>query len=95
MSGNSPLSPHAALGQALRSLRLAAGLSQEQLGLESGVQRNFTPGSIETTGIPTDMGIEGEGFFIIKADNDQQAYTRDGTQISNQLTLKFETISAE
>ncbi len=41
MSGISPLSPHAALGQALRSLRLAAGLSQEQLGLESGVQRNF------------------------------------------------------
>lgn len=28
-------------GAALRRLRLAAGLSQEQLGLESGVQRNF------------------------------------------------------
>jgi transcriptional regulator with XRE-family HTH domain len=25
----------------LRRLRLAAGMSQEQLGLESGVQRNF------------------------------------------------------
>lgn len=41
MSGNTPLTPHAAFGQALRGLRLAAGLSQEQLGLESGVQRNF------------------------------------------------------
>ncbi len=41
MSGNTSLTPHAAFGQALRSLRLAAGLSQEQLGLESGVQRNF------------------------------------------------------
>ena len=41
MSGNGSLSPHAALGQALRSLRMDAGLSQEQLGLESGVQRNF------------------------------------------------------
>jgi transcriptional regulator with XRE-family HTH domain len=41
MLGNSPLTPHAALGSALRRLRLAAGLSQEQLGLESGVQRNF------------------------------------------------------
>ncbi|HEY3048272.1 MAG TPA: helix-turn-helix transcriptional regulator [Polaromonas sp.] len=41
MSGNPPITPHAALGLALRSLRLAAGLSQEQLGLESGVQRNF------------------------------------------------------
>ena len=28
-------------GEALRRVRLAAGLSQEQLGLESGVQRNF------------------------------------------------------
>jgi transcriptional regulator with XRE-family HTH domain len=41
MSGSSPITPHAALGQALRASRLAAGLSQEQLGLESGVQRNF------------------------------------------------------
>lgn len=28
-------------GAALRRVRLAAGLTQEQLGLESGVQRNF------------------------------------------------------
>ena len=28
-------------GAALRRLRLAAGFSQEQLGLEAGVQRNF------------------------------------------------------
>jgi transcriptional regulator with XRE-family HTH domain len=41
MLGTSPLPPHAAFGQVLRTHRLAAGLSQEQLGLESGVQRNF------------------------------------------------------
>ncbi len=41
MSGNAPITPHAAFGQVLRKLRLAAGWSQEQLGLESGVQRNF------------------------------------------------------
>lgn len=28
-------------GVALRRVRLAAGMSQEQLGLEAGVQRNF------------------------------------------------------
>lgn len=28
-------------GEALRRVRLAAGMTQEQLGLESGVQRNF------------------------------------------------------
>ncbi len=41
MSGKHPITPQVALGKALRKLRLAAELSQEQLGLESGVQRNF------------------------------------------------------
>lgn len=41
MSGESPIPPHVAYGLVLRKHRLAVGLSQEQLGLESGVQRNF------------------------------------------------------
>jgi transcriptional regulator with XRE-family HTH domain len=41
MLGNASISPHEAFGQVLRKHRLGAGLSQEQLGLESGVQRNF------------------------------------------------------
>lgn len=41
MLGKTSLPPHAAFGQVLRQHRLAAGMSQEQLGLESGVQRNF------------------------------------------------------
>lgn len=41
MVGTRPVKPDAAFGRALRRLRLAAELTQEQLGLESGVQRNF------------------------------------------------------
>ena len=41
MLGDSPITPQVALGIVLRKLRLAAGMSQEKLGLESGVQRNF------------------------------------------------------
>ncbi len=41
MSGTPPITPHAAFGLALHKHRKAAGMSQEQLGLESGVQRNF------------------------------------------------------
>lgn len=35
------VSPHEALEQVLRKHRLATEMSQEQLGLKSGVQRNF------------------------------------------------------
>jgi transcriptional regulator with XRE-family HTH domain len=41
MSGGSSINPQLAFGKALRSFRLTAGLTQEQLSLESGVQRNF------------------------------------------------------
>ena len=41
MLGSRSISPHEAFGQVLRKHRLAAGLSQEQLGLESDIQRNF------------------------------------------------------
>lgn len=41
MSGNAPITPHAAFGQVLRKMRQAEGWSQEQLGLEAGIQRNF------------------------------------------------------
>ncbi|OQW85816.1 MAG: hypothetical protein BWK72_20300 [Rhodoferax ferrireducens] len=41
MSGNAFIAPTVAFGRVLRKHRLAVGLSQEQLGLESGVQRNF------------------------------------------------------
>lgn len=41
MVGKSPVDYELPFGVALRRLRRAAGLTQEQLGLESGVQRNF------------------------------------------------------
>jgi transcriptional regulator with XRE-family HTH domain len=41
MLGINSVTPQVAFGRALRSCRLALGMSQEQLGLESGVQRNF------------------------------------------------------
>lgn len=41
MVGNSSGAFELRFGAALRRLRLAAGMSQEQLGLEAGVQRNF------------------------------------------------------
>jgi transcriptional regulator with XRE-family HTH domain len=41
MRGKRTVSPATAFGLALRRLRLSAGLSQEQLAFDAGVQRNF------------------------------------------------------
>jgi flagellar hook protein FlgE len=53
--------------------------SQIGLGAQIGsVQRSFTPGSVETTGVPSDLAIEGEGFFILRSPENEGIYTRDG-----------------
>lgn len=41
MVGKSSAESELQFGAALRRLRLAAGMSQERLGLEAGIQRNF------------------------------------------------------
>lgn len=52
--------------------------NQRGLGAEvAAIDRDFTNGQIEPTGKPTDMAIDGAGFFIVKGDTQQ--FTRDGT----------------
>lgn len=60
----------------------SGGVNPTQIGLGAVVgatQRNFTPGSIETTGIASDLAIQGNGLFIVRKPDGQQAYTRDGS----------------
>ena len=52
--------------------------SQRGLGAAVGsIEKNWEAGALESTGKTLDMGIDGEGFFIVQGK--QQAYTRDGT----------------
>lgn len=54
----------------------------KQIGLGTRVaatQRIFTQGPLQTTDNPTDVGIQGEGFFRITLPDGTTAYTRDGT----------------
>lgn len=54
----------------------------------AGVQRLHTQGPVEQTQRPTDLAIEGEGFFQVQMANGEIAYTRDGSlEISDQGTL--------
>lgn len=54
----------------------------------AGVQRVEVQGPLEQTGRPTDLAIEGDGFFQVQMPDGQIAYTRDGGfSISDQGTL--------
>lgn len=60
----------------------SGGVNPTQIGLGAVVgatQRNFTHGSIETTGIGSDLAIQGNGLFIVQKPDGSLAYTRDGS----------------
>ncbi len=67
----SPAGPSANLG----------GRNPSQVGLGvriSGIQRDFTGGTLQPTGKNTDVAIEGNGFFILNQSGSTR-YTRAGT----------------
>lgn len=62
------------------------GTNAIEVGLGSMVgatQRNMQQGSTETTGLTTDMAIDGDGFFVVRSADNRQAYTRDGSFLLN------------
>ncbi|MBX3394085.1 MAG: flagellar hook-basal body complex protein [Phycisphaerae bacterium] len=60
---------------------LQGGTNPVQIGLGAAIgaiQRSFTPGSVETTGVPSDLAIEGDGFFVLRTPENERVFTRDG-----------------
>lgn len=58
------------------------GVNPTQVGfgtLVGATQRNMSAGSIETTGVDSDVAIQGEGFFVLNRPSGQQLYSRDGS----------------
>ncbi len=64
---------------------------EEGLGTEmSSTETDFTQGNIESTGVPTDVAISGNGFFQVESGG-VTSYTRDGdftTNSENQLVTQ-------
>ena len=59
------------------------GVNPQEVGLgvkTNTIDTNFSQGGLETTGINTDMAINGDGFFILRNvdGSGQPMYTRDG-----------------
>jgi flagellar hook protein FlgE len=49
----------------------------------SATDSNFTNGTVSATGIPSNMALTGDGFFVVQQSNGQVAYTRDGDFTTN------------
>jgi len=66
-------------GGPARSQIAATNPQQSGMGVEvSSIDTIHRQGTLQTTGIDTDLAIEGEGFFIVNSGS-EDLYTRDGT----------------
>ncbi|HVR61066.1 MAG TPA: flagellar hook protein FlgE [Polyangia bacterium] len=74
----------AAFADAMAEQLIGSGLGDSQIGLGVQlvtVQRIVTQGSLTTTGLATDLAIQGNGFFAVKGSHDGQSglfFTRNG-----------------
>lgn len=66
------------------------GIDPVQIGLGVSVastSRQMTQGELEVTGVVSDMGIEGDGFFIMRNQAGDLVYSRDGSFTINPANL--------
>ena len=59
----------------------SGGTDPRQIGLGTMVAQispNFSQGTIQISSTPTDLAIQGDGFFIVQGSSGQQEYTRNG-----------------
>ena len=59
----------------------SGGTNPRQIGLGTmvaDITPNFSQGTVEISSNPTDMAIQGDGFFIVEGRNGGRAYTRNG-----------------
>jgi flagellar hook protein FlgE len=69
----------------------SGGTNPRQIGLGTKVAEikpNFNQGTIEVSSSPSDLAIQGDGFFIVQGPASEQLYTRNGilkTNAENEL----------
>lgn len=66
----------------LRAAASGSGDTSMEIGTGvqvSGITSNFTQGSLESTGKSTDLGISGNGYFVVQDGNGLNYATRDGS----------------
>src|SRR5205809_747210 len=67
------------------------GTNPKQLGLGTQVAAivpNFSQGTVQVSSSPSDLAIQGDGFFIVQGTTGEQLYSRNGifsTNADNEL----------
>ncbi len=67
------------------------GTNPRQIGLgvkTAEIRPDFTQGTVEISSSPSDLAIQGDGFFIVQGEQGEKLYTRNGlfkTNAENQL----------
>jgi len=59
----------------------SGGTNPRQIGLGTmvaDISPNFNQGTIEISSSPTDLAIQGDGFFLVQGGSGEQLYTRNG-----------------
>lgn len=65
------------------------GLPTRAFAVESTTGADFSPGTIQTTGRPLDIAVQGAGWFAVQALDGTEGYTRNGVfSLSEQGTLQ-------
>lgn len=76
----------------------SGGINGQQLGLgvkTGSIDTLFAQGGLQTTGVNTDLAINGDGFFVLRAPNanGSPVYTRDGAFSLNANGLLYDPSS--
>jgi flagellar hook protein FlgE len=70
---------------------LSGGTNPRQIGLGvqvASIAPDFTQGTVQISSNPSDLAIQGDGFFIVQASSGERLYTRNGafkTNSNNEL----------
>ena len=70
------------------------GIDPLQLGLGTQVgatMSNFNQGPMKLTGVPSDLALDGDGFFIMNDAIGKPVYTRDGSFSINPANMLHDT----
>ena len=77
----------------------SGGINPRQVGLGTvvaDITPNFSQGTVQISANPTDLAIQGDGFFIVEGNNNEHLYSRNGIfKMNAQSEFPMSTVYTE